>query len=192
VSFLHSIIQHWASSSLSTKKKARSCQGEERFRLKRVVIFPSLLHLWHFPNLDLRARYLYGEKDWYRTINVGAYCMAEAVQTCKLVTSGIVLSSCSTRTCWSMNLSRGLLELLALEALSLPFLIELLLVLAYWTGFRLRLNAYWKGRHGLRWETVDWRSWFFWTNLPRREDRKREERGKIPQIVLPVLTLSYQ
>jgi hypothetical protein len=43
-----------------------------------------------------------------------------------------------------MNLSRGLLELLALEALSLPFLIELLLVLAYWTGFRLRLNAYWE------------------------------------------------
>lgn len=41
-----------------------------------------------------------------------------------------------------MNLSRGLLELLALEALSLPFLIEPLLVLAYWTGFRLRLNAY--------------------------------------------------
>ena len=34
LSFLHSIIQHWASSSLSTKKKARSCQGEEREGLK--------------------------------------------------------------------------------------------------------------------------------------------------------------
>lgn len=141
-----------------------------------------MLHLWHFPNLDLRARYLYGEKVWYRTINVGAYCMVEAVQTCKLVTSGIVLSSCSTRTCWSMNLSRGLLELLALEALSLPFLIELLLVLAYWTGFRLRLNAYWKGRHGLRWEPdVNSRTgdlgFFEQTYLEEKTEReKREER----------------
>ncbi|EEF30616.1 conserved hypothetical protein [Ricinus communis] len=55
------------SSSLSTKKKARSCQGEEKLCLKSLVIFPSLLST--FPFLGNEEFILLGSNNLIHTIN---------------------------------------------------------------------------------------------------------------------------